>query len=186
MTGLIVSGGMVDICEPVDADTPATACFAPVVRRWHLLAGQVGDLPADRDFWADSLDEFAGRISVLEAGDDGSDFRYVIHAGAIVHAGGVDMTGYRVSDHPFEGVRAALLRIYRSTFRRRAPESWRLRHEWRGQHYDYCLLQLPVRHRSTGAIRIHTIIVNTDPGRRRLYKAGFFPGREILRPDEIG
>ncbi|MEC9347003.1 MAG: hypothetical protein VYB54_12315 [Pseudomonadota bacterium] len=166
-------------------DLPGTACFAPVIDTWHLLAGDGGELPPDRSFWADRLTDFAGRISVLLPEDDGRDFFYVIYAGAIVDAGGVDMTGFRVSDFPFAGVREALSRCYRSTLRHGVPEIWRTRHDWRGQLYDYCLLVLPVRHVSSGRTRLHVLIVNTDPRRRRLYKAGFLPGREILKPDDL-
>lgn len=116
-----------------------------------------------------------GRISIVDPIDDAQDFRYAIYAGAIVHAGGVDMTGRLLSEFPYPDFRGAIQQSHRESFLERWPKIWRFRHIWRETTYDYCTLYLPVRRVQDGSIRLHTIIVNTDPRRRRLYTA--FPKR---------
>lgn len=180
----------VELFEQVGTDTPGTACFAPVVERWWALSMEAqsegaGGLPSDQAFWLDSWPEFGGRISIVDPVADGRDFRYVIYAGAIVDAGGVDMTGRLVSEFPYADFRNAILQSYGSAYLERKPAIWRFRHIWRGASYDYCTLYLPVRRAHDGSIRLHTIIVNTDPERRRLYSARFATGSAVLAPEDL-
>ena len=180
----------VELFEQIGTDTPGTACFAPVLERWLALSKEAnyegaGAIPRDQAFWLDSWPEFAGRISIVDRVDDGQDFRYAIYAGAIVHAGGVDMTGRLVSEFPYQDFRDAVLQSHRNAIEKQTPEIWRFRHVWRGASYDYCTLYLPVRRAHDGSIRLHTIIVNTDPERRRLYSARFATGSAVLAPEDL-
>ena len=180
----------VEIFEQIGTDTAGTACFAPVVERWEALSREAGSegadaLANDQAFWLDSWPEFAGRISIVEPLDGGRDFRYAIYAGAIVDAGGVDMTGRLVSEFPYPDFRHAILQSHRAAFLKQKPEIWRFRHVWRETTYDYCTIYLPVRRVQDGSIRLHTIIVNTDPMRRRLYTARFATGNAVLAPEDL-
>lgn len=175
----------VEIFQQVEADLPGTACFAPVVERWWALSEETGTLPDDQAFWPDSWPEFVGRISIVEPIDDGQDFRYAIYAGAIVDAGGVDMTGRLVSEFPYDDLRNAIRQSHSNALMNLCPAIWRYRHLWRGTSFDYCTLYLPVRRARDGSTRLHTIIVNTDPKRRRRYAARFASGSPDLTPEAL-
>jgi hypothetical protein len=175
----------IEIFEEVGPDLPGTTCFKPVIAHWETLSEGADIIPPGQAFGPDSWSEFLGRISVLDPIDDGRDFRYAIHAGAIVHAGGVDMTGRHVSEFPYADFRDSVLHSHRTVFEARKPAIWRFRHIWRAKTYDYCTLYLPVRKSGDGSIRLHTIIVNTDPSRRRLYTARFVSGQTNLSPEDL-
>jgi len=183
-----MSGGLsrktIEIAEEIGTDHPGTRCLAPLVTRWEEIAKETGDLPSSDHFMMDSLGEFAGRLSVVEpVGAD--DFRYVIYAGAVANVGGVDMGDRRVSDFPYADLRAWFRTVYRRVMEERRPKICRLRHDWRGTVYDYCTLNLPVLRASTGKVRIHTVLVNTDPARRKLYQSQFVTGQSLETPEDI-
>lgn len=169
----------------MNADQPATRCFGPVIERWKKLGEQVSRLPSSRDFQPDHLTDFPSRVSVIEPVDAGCDFRYVIYAAAIVEAGGVDMTGYCLSDFHDEALRIHLTRNVRRVMNDRQPGIWRYRHDWMGRSYDYCCLYVPLRHGENDDIRIYSIIVNTDPDRRQLYTGRFESTRKAVKPDQL-
>ena len=95
------------------------------------------------------------------------------------------MTGRLVSEFPYPDFRDAVLQSHRNAIEKQTPEIWRFRHVWRGATYDYCTLYLPVRRAHDGSIRLHTIIVNTDLERRRLYSARFATGSAVLAPEDL-
>ena len=169
----------------MDAADPATECFVPVIRKWQTLYSLSGHLPSSREFQPDHLKEFPSRISVIEPVRGGEDFRYVIYAAAVVHAGGVDMTGYHVSDFFDEKLRTAVTKNLRAVLSDEEPRIWRYRHNWKDRSYDYCSLYIPLVHGAEKRFRIHSIIVNTDPTRRQLYSGRFEHTRMAVKPDQF-
>lgn len=169
----------------MDVGQPATKCFSSVVERWKKLGVQASGLPSSRDFQPDHLTDFPSRVSVIEPLDDGRDFRYIIYAAAIVDAGGVDMTGYCLSDFPDEAFSVAVMRNVRLVLNDRQPGIWRYRHDWMERQYDYCCLYVPLRNGENDDIRIYSIIVNTDPDRRQLYTGRFENTRKAVKPDQL-
>jgi len=173
-----------EISVPMDALHPATECFGPVIERWQTVAGQSEGLPFTRDFQADHLSAFQSRVSVIEPVENGKDFKFVIYAGAIIDAGGIDMTGYQTSDFHDPEFRAVFAGDLKTVLKNRRPGIWRYRHEWRGTSFDYCCLHIPLQHGDGGNDRIHSITMNTDPARRQLYSGHFQKIRKAVKPDQ--
>lgn len=163
----------------------ATQCFAPVVERWCSLNRRNEGLPNCRDFQQDNLEDFPSRVSVMEPIDGGRDFRFVIYAGAIIEAGGVDMTGYCLSDLHVEALRDAMIRNVQLVMTKKTTGIWRYRHGWKESTFDYCCLYLPLQYGDEDGIRIHSVIVNTDPSRRQMYKGRFEKTRHAVKPDQF-
>jgi hypothetical protein len=155
-------GLMSSVALPEDAPAVRPARF--LLDRWHSLA-QDG-LPARSDFPPEDFGNLLGRVSLLDATDDGSDFIYRIYAVIAANKGGIDLTGKRISSMPYPDYAAVLVEQCKTALATGKPTIHENRFRWRSRAYGICAVRLPVMEEKSGRPALFVVDLHADPNKK--------------------
>lgn len=126
-------------------DSIAGGPFRPLLRDWNRLRRD-GDLPLRFDFDPETVADWLSYLSILEAVDEGRDFRYRLTGTRVDAYLGQNLTGRRVSDITFQKSGNEFWTLLRSCFDGQAPVAGTIRYVGaRNLIHDCTALMLPWR-----------------------------------------